>query len=164
MNIALVRIDDRLIHGQVVIGWIPHSRAEVVLVASDSAAADETQALLMRMAVPDSVELRVETVEGAARTLVGSSADARRVLVLAPGPAEILRLLEKGAAFTSVNVGGLHFTAGRVQLGKAIFLSDDDKDALRRIAERGVALEGRALPGDRADDILELLGGAAAAR
>ncbi len=164
MKIVLVRIDDRLIHGQVVIGWIPHAKAEVVLVASDAAAADETQALLMRMAVPESIELRVETVEGAARTLAESGADPRRVLVLAPGPAEVLRLLERGAVFTDVNVGGLHHTAGRVQLGKAIFLSEDDKDALRRIARRGVALEGRALPGDRPDDILELLGGAAAAR
>ena len=58
----------------------------------------------------------------------------------------------------AVNVGGLHYTAGRVQLGKAIFLDDQDREALRAIARRGVALEGRALPGDPAMDVSAMLG------
>ena len=53
--LSLVRIDDRLVHGQVVEGWIPFLRADVVVVASDSAAADETQVALMRLALPDEV-------------------------------------------------------------------------------------------------------------
>ncbi|MEK7858503.1 MAG: PTS sugar transporter subunit IIB [Elusimicrobiota bacterium] len=159
VQITLVRIDDRLIHGQVVLSWIPHVRAEVVLVASDAAAQDETAVALMQMAVPDTVELRVLPVPEAARQLSAAPADARRTLVLAPGPKEVLSLLEHGACFSRVNVGGLHYSAGRVQLGKAIFLSEDDKDALRRISRRGVALEGRALPSDAGVDIIGMMGG-----
>ena len=70
-----------------------------------------------------------------------------------------LRLLELGVRCATVNVGGLHYTAGRVQLGKAIFLGDEDREALRAISRRGVALEGRALPGDSTLDIVSLLGG-----
>lgn len=157
MRTVLARIDDRLVHGQVVMGWIPHVRAEVVLVASDSAAKDETLKALMQLAMPEDVELMVLSVAQAAAKLALRD-DARRVLVLAPGPAEALGLLEAGAPLSEINVGGLHYTAGRVQLGKAIFLSDDDKDALRRIAERGVRLEGRALPGDDRLDIMDLIG------
>jgi len=158
MNIALVRIDDRLIHGQVVIGWIPHLRAQVVVVASDAAAADATQTALMQMAMPEGIALSVLPVAEAAR-LLQAEGDARRALALVPGPREALKLLELGVRFGSVNVGGLHCTAGQVQLGKAIFLSPEDCAALRGLARQGVALEGRALPGDAAIDLLDVLGG-----
>ena len=160
MHIVLARIDDRLIHGQVVIGWIPQLKVDVVIVASDAAAADETQTALMRMAMPEGVEFLVLPVAEAALRL-RDEADRRRVLALASGPQDALRLLEHGVRVGSLNVGGLHYTAGRVQLGKAIFLSPEDKDALRAISRRGVALEGRALPGDAATDVLEMLGGQA---
>lgn len=157
MQISLLRIDDRMIHGQVVIGWIPHLRVTVVVAACDAVAADETQTALMGMAMPDGVDLLVLPVSLAARR-IQDDGDDRRVLVLAPGPLEVLRLLDAGVRVGSVNVGGLHYTAGKVQLGKAIFLSPEDKDALRAISGRGVALEGRALPCEAAVDIMEMIG------
>lgn len=157
MNISFVRIDDRLVHGQVVIGWIPFLGAQTVLVVSDAVASDETLAALMRMALPEDVDLKVATVSQAADMLCRPSQDERRVLVLAPGPQEVLRLIEAGAPIREVNVGGLHYTAGRVQLGKAIFLSEEDKAALRGINRKGVKLEGRALPNDAAMDIVAMI-------
>lgn len=159
MNVVLVRIDDRLVHGQVVLGWIPFVRAELVLVVSETAARDETLVALMSMALPEGVDLRVVGVQEALSLLSESATtrDQRRVLVLAPGPQEVLRLVEGGVAISDVNVGGLHYTAGRVQLGKAIFLSEEDKAALRGINEQGVRLEGRALPNDSAMDIIEMI-------
>ena len=160
MPIAMVRIDDRLIHGQVVMGWIPHLRAGAVAVVSDAAAADETQKALMKMAMPEGVELIVLGVAEAARRL-RADGDAQRILVLVSGPQEALQLFQQGVVFQTLNVGGLHYTAGRIQLGKAIFLSPQDKDALRELSRRGVTLEGRALPGDSPIDILEMIGGEA---
>ncbi|MBI4376632.1 MAG: PTS sugar transporter subunit IIB [Elusimicrobia bacterium] len=153
-----MRIDDRLVHGQVVEGWIPFLRANAVMIVSDEAAADETQQALMRMALPESVELEILPVGRAARHAAWSPSDPRRLLVLAPGPKEVLSLLEHGARFSRVNVGGLHYTAGRVQLGRAIFLGEQDMDALRKISERGVRLEGRALPAEKELDILQMIG------
>ncbi len=158
MPLVLVRIDDRLVHGQIVAGWIPHLRAELVLVACDAAAANATQTTLMRLALPDRVGLEVLAVAAAARHEALRTGGAARTLVLAPGPQEVLGLLEQGAVFDRVNVGGLHYSAGRVQLGKAIFLSEADKFALRQINGRGVKIEGRALPQDREMDMLEMIG------
>ncbi|MFA6315792.1 MAG: PTS sugar transporter subunit IIB [Elusimicrobiota bacterium] len=159
MPIALFRIDDRLVHGQVVEGWLPHLKAVEVVVVSDAAAKDETQSLLMRIALPDEVGLKVLRVDEAVPYLDSCSAAAHRVLVLAPGPRQILGLLERGMRMETVNVGGMHYSAGKVQLGKAIFLSDEDKQALSEIGRRGVRLEGRAVPGEPEADLLELLGG-----
>ncbi len=157
MALVLARIDDRLVHGQVVEGWVPYLRAQLVLVASDAAASDQTQAMLMRLALPESVELAVLPVGEAAKHPALRAEDPRRTLLLVPGPTEALRLLRGGAAFAKLNVGGLHYTAGRVQLGKAIFLSEEDKEALREISRLGVAIEGRALPRDQVTDLLEAI-------
>lgn len=158
MPIALLRIDDRLIHGQVVEGWLPRLDVDLIVVASDAAAADPVQGALMKMALPPGVGLSVLSVADAPGALASPQAAARRVLVLVPGPEEALALLEKGVAVDRVNVGGLHFTVGKVQLGRALFLSEKDKGALRAIAARGVRLEGRPLPGDPEENLASMLG------
>jgi mannose/fructose/N-acetylgalactosamine-specific phosphotransferase system component IIB len=160
MPLSLVRIDDRLIHGQVVEGWIPHLKAQVVLVVSDAAAADELQGSLMRLALPDDIQLEVLPVSAAARHEALKPDFAKRVLVLAPGPLEVLQLAELGAPFSRVNVGGLHYTAGKVQLGKAIYLSEQDRQALIGLSRRGIRLEGRALPNEKETDLMDVLGAA----
>jgi mannose PTS system EIIA component len=158
MPLSLVRIDDRLVHGQVVEGWIPHLKAQVVLVVSDAAAADELQGSLMRMALPEDIQLEVLPVAAAARHDAFKPDYPKKVLLLAPGPLEILKLAELGAPFSRVNVGGLHYTAGKVQLGKAIYLSDQDRQALIGLSRRGIRLEGRALPNERETDLMDVLG------
>ena len=157
MAIALLRVDDRLVHGQVVEGWLPSLKADIILVVSEAAAADPVSSALMKMAMPPAVGLLVLGVAAAAEALASPQMAARRVLVLVPGPAEALALLRKGVAVDRVNVGGLHFTIGKVQLGRALFLDEKDKDALREIAKRGVRLEGRPLPSDPEEDLAPML-------
>ncbi|MBI4423112.1 MAG: PTS sugar transporter subunit IIB [Elusimicrobia bacterium] len=157
MAVELVRIDDRLVHGQVVEGWIPFLRADAVVVASQAAAADPTQVALMQLALPDAIALAVLSPRDAAAHLASPDCAQRRVLVLVPAPAEALALLDAGFPLKQLNVGGLHYSAGRVQLGRVIFLSDEDRQALRTLAQRGVLLEGRAVPTDRKLDLAGLL-------
>lgn len=158
MPVSLVRIDDRLVHGQVVVGWIPHLNVTEILVVSEAAAKDPMQRALMELALPEDVGLKVMDFKEATAYLATEEAAARRILVLTPGPFEILGMLDKGVRLDKVNVGGLHYTAGRVQLGKAIFLSELDKEALREIGRRGVRLEGRATPTDSEIDIIKMIG------
>lgn len=159
MGVTLLRIDDRLIHGQVVEGWVPYLKVNLVVVVSDAAAGDEIQTALMKMALPLSVGLLVLPVAGAAAALTGPRMSARSALVLVPGPAEALALIEQGVAVDRVNVGGLHHTVGKVQLGRALFLDEKDRLALRALAAKGVRLEGRALPGDAEENLAAVLEG-----
>lgn len=159
MGVTLLRIDDRLIHGQVVEGWVPFLKVNLVVVVSDAAAGDEIQTALMKMALPPAVGLLVIPVEGAAAALAAPQVAARLALVLVPGPSEALALIEKGLKIDRVNVGGLHHTVGKVQLGRALFLDEKDRLALRALAGKGVRLEGRALPGDAEEDLTAALEG-----
>lgn len=159
MGVTLLRVDDRLIHGQVVEGWVPHLKVDLVAVVSDAAASDEIQTALMKMALPPSVGLLVLSVAAAPAALKDPKLAARSALVLVPGPAEALALVEKGLGVDRVNVGGLHHTVGKVQLGRALFLDEKDRLALRALKARGVRLEGRALPGDAEEDLSSALEG-----
>ncbi|MFH1725176.1 MAG: PTS sugar transporter subunit IIB [Elusimicrobiota bacterium] len=157
MPIVLARIDDRLIHGQVVEGWLPALKVRRVVVVCDDAEGDPTQTALMQLCLPESVALEVRSVKDGPEALRRADSAAERTMVLVPGPSEMLALLEGGARLESVNVGGLHYVAGTVRLGKAIFLSAEDVRALEAIAARGVRIEGRAVPTESPSDVMALI-------
>jgi mannose/fructose/N-acetylgalactosamine-specific phosphotransferase system component IIB len=154
MSVELLRIDDRLVHGQVVEGWLKALRINHIVVASDNVSSDETQKALYLLAVPHGVELtcaRIEDVAGAWKMGRWSAED--RVLVLLSTPQETLSLYEAGAPIKSINLGGLHFRSGRVQVLKGISLDDQDVKALKQLAAQGILLEARPLPLDEPVDI-----------
>ena len=155
--LTLVRIDDRLIHGQVVEGWLPVLKAQRVVVVCDQAAADATTRALMELSLPPGVALDVLTVAAAPSILKNAAATPERVLVLAPGPQEVLALHSAGVPFTAVNVGGLHYAAGTVQLGRAIYLDSVDIDCLEALSVAGVRVEGRAVPSESPLDVMAAL-------
>ncbi len=157
MPVVLFRVDDRLIHGQVVESWVPHLRVGEILVASDEIARDETRKLIMRFAVPEGVDLRIATLDEAAAYISGGVSE-RRALVLVPGIREMAALLDRGVRPDSVNIGGMHYSAGRnMSIGKAIFLSDEDCADLKKLAAAGIKLEGRGVPSDRPLDLMEAI-------
>lgn len=157
MGVSLLRVDDRLIHGQVVEGWLPFLKVDLVIVVSDVAASDEIQTALMKMALPAAVGLLVIPIAEAAAVLASSQVASRKALVLVPGPSEALALINKGVVVDRINVGGLHYTVGKVQLGRALFLDEKDRLALRALVAKGVRLEGRALPADAEEDLAAAL-------
>jgi len=157
MPVIFTRIDDRLVHGQVVEGWIPFLDINEVVVVSAVAAKDDMRKTLMRLSLPEDVSLKVMDMEVAPDYLKKAHENPRRILVLAPSPREIAELLEKGVPFESVNVGGMHYSVGKIQIGRAIFLGDADVQSLKAITARGVRLEGRGVPTDKTLDIAHML-------
>jgi mannose/fructose/N-acetylgalactosamine-specific phosphotransferase system component IIB len=148
MPLALVRVDDRLIHGQVVEGWLPVIQAQRIVVVSDRAVEDELQKGLMRLAVPEEVALDVVSVPAAAPNLNGWAKAPERVMVLVPGVAELVRLLEAGALIREVNLGGIHDAPGRVMAAPHLWLTPEERARIAALAAGGLAIETRALPAD----------------
>lgn len=153
MGVELLRIDDRLVHGQVVEGWLKALRINHIVVASDAVEADETQKALYLLAVPQGVHLTSAKLSGAAQAWKADRWKGDRVLVLVSTPDDAVGLLNAGAPIKSVNLGGLHYRAGRVQILKGISLDDQDVRALKTLEAKGVLLEARPLPLDEPVDI-----------
>jgi mannose/fructose/sorbose-specific phosphotransferase system IIB component len=153
MSDVLVRIDDRLVHGQVVEGWLKSIHATAIVVASDLVAADEMQSALYLLAVPQGIKLSCLSLKDAASEWSSASWKKDRVLVLVSSPQDVVTLIQHGASIQSVNVGGMHFKEGRLQILKAVSVDDKDVAALKSLLEKGVLLEARPLPLDEPIDL-----------
>lgn len=148
MSVVLVRIDDRLVHGQVVEGWLKSIHATAIVVASDQVAADEMQKALYLLAVPQGIKLSCLSIREAAEAWSSSGWKKDRVLVLISSPQDVVALIKNGAQIPSVNVGGMHYREGRLQILKAVSVDDKDIAAFRTLIQGGVFLEARPLPLD----------------
>ena len=158
MSVELLRIDARLVHGHVVEGWLKALRINHIVVASDSVEADDTQKALYFLAVPHGVQLScLKVTEVAQEWKAQRWKKEDRVLILVSTPDDALRLLDSGAPVESVNLGGLHYRAGRVQILKGISLDDQDVRALKKLASKKVLLEARPLPLDEPVDMAQYL-------
>ena len=156
--IILYRVDDRLVHGQVVEGWVPLLHVEEMAVVSDEISGDEMRRVIMRFATPEGVDLKIMTVDEAAAYLPEAEKSPRKVLLLLPGLSEAVSLMKKGVKIPVLNIGGMHYSTGKnLSIGKAIFLSDEDCAALKELSAAGIKIEGRGVPSDNPVDLMEAI-------
>lgn len=158
MAIVLVRIDDRLIHGQVSIGWGPTLRPDHIVLLDESVAGNDWELELYRAAAPDGATVDAVTVPEAAAAWRLWHADARRILVLVRSPRTLRALGQAGIALPELNVGGMHFSAGKREVLPYVFVDDADCDALRALHRAGAIIEARDLPGNAGHDLVRCLG------
>jgi len=144
--ISLVRVDNRLIHGQVVEAWLPTLKIERVLVADDEAAANSLVRAAMGLAVPARVGVRIEGLLKVDYPAL--NADALRTLLLVRDVSGVMSAWEKGLRFTQLNLGNIHFESGRRRVSPSVFLSQSEIDQLRMLVDQGVEVEARAVPSD----------------
>ena len=161
MPVELYRIDDRLIHGQVVVGWGRPLELGFIVLVDDEVAASDWEQELYRMGVPPEMDVFFESVERAVRRQAQFAADERPGL-LHTGDIDTKRRLVQGVGgVRQVNVGGIHHRAGRVQRLRYVFLSPEEERALRALADSGVAVTAQDVPAARAvslDDMLNARG------
>jgi mannose/fructose/N-acetylgalactosamine-specific phosphotransferase system component IIB len=145
VTLVLYRIDDRLIHGQVVVGWGQPMDIEFIVLVDDAVAASEWEQELYRMGVPPEMEVFFHTVADAIGRLDGYRRDRRRGILLT-GDVRSMACLVAAGGIPAVNVGGLHHKPGRVQRLRYVFLTEDEERQLREIAAQGVQVAAQDVP------------------
>jgi D-glucosaminate PTS system EIIB component len=158
MSLALVRLDDRLIHGQVVVGWGQPLNAAFIVLVDDEVRDSEWEQDLYRMGVPPDIEVVFASVEEAARRL-GEWQSEPRVGILLTGDIDTMGEVVAAAkgAIRRVNVGGIHHRAGRTERLRYVYLTDDEAAKLRTLAANGVEVTAQDVPTARAVPISEFL-------
>lgn len=146
--IALARVDERLMHGQVSVGWVPFLHANVVVVANDRVAADP---LLSGIARTCSCGVRVEVVSVAEAARRGAGADwvNDTVIMLFESLQDARRAIDAGLEVARLNLGGLRHDAGRLCICDGVTLDHEDCAILRDLVRRGVEVDVRLMPRDR---------------
>lgn len=157
--IICARVDNRLLHGQVLEAWVPLTRASLVVVASDSLVQDSLTCMAMECAMPAGVALEILAVAEAARCQREGDWDDERVLILFKTPDDFLRALRAGFQTPKLNLGNMHFEKGKSEITPTIFWGSHDRENLEEIRRRGVHVEIQTVPRDRVVDVDPLLNG-----
>ena len=156
MSWVLHRVDDRLLHGQVVVAWGQRLRPQRVWVADDPASASAWERELLMSAAPD-LEVRVVPVSEAAAGYASEAAASGGAFLLVRDLAAALALVEAGAAVPAFNLGGLHYAPGKTKVNEFLYLDERDRDAARALLARGVGLDAQDVPASRAQPLTALV-------
>jgi mannose/fructose/N-acetylgalactosamine-specific phosphotransferase system component IIB len=149
VSLQLVRIDDRLIHGQVVAVWLRALGAKRIAIVDDATARDEFLREVLTLAAPQGVPVEVlEVAEGAVR-LIELAASPEPVMVLVRSPRTLLSLRQAGVPIEVVDLGGLGAGPGRRRLHRSISVSSAELAELRELEELGTRVEIRIVADDR---------------
>jgi mannose/fructose/N-acetylgalactosamine-specific phosphotransferase system component IIB len=158
MTLLLYRIDDRLIHGQVVVGWGQPLGLKFIVLVDDTVSESEWEQELYRMGVPPEMEVFFHSTADAIAALPTYQADKRPGLLLT-GDIATMRHLVDGATIPTVNVGGIHSKPGRSQKMRYVFLTSEEEQELRELAARGPVVTAQDVPSARAIPLNDLLEG-----
>ena len=150
MTLALYRIDDRLIHGQVVVGWGQPLNASFIVLVDDEVSSSDWEQDLYRMGVPPQIEVIFASVDQAAAQLSTWEADARVGILLVGDIDTAVALAQRAPQVRRFNVGGVHHRAGRRERLRFVYPTDDEAAKLRQLAAGGVEVTAQDVPTARA--------------
>jgi PTS system mannose-specific IIB component/fructoselysine and glucoselysine-specific PTS system IIB component len=156
VTLVLNRIDDRLIHGQVVVGWGQPLDVRFIVLVDDAVAASDWEQELYRMGVPPEMEIRFHTAAEAAPLLDAYRTDPQPGILLT-GDVDTMRELVRHGGVREVNVGGIHHRAGRRQYLRYVFLTPGEQQVLREVAALGAVVTAQDVPATRAVPLEEML-------
>lgn len=158
MPIDLYRIDDRLIHGQVVVGWGQPMNTAFIVLVDDNVATCDWERDLYRMGVPPEMDIFFDTVDTAIQHHAKYAADPRPGILVTGDIATMRRLTTGIPEIREVNVGGLHHRAGREEKLRYVFLSAGDEKELRDLAASGIEITAQDVPAAHRATLAEILG------
>lgn len=147
-NILLTRIDNRLVHGQVGVTWTTAIGANLLVVVDDITASDKMQQQLMTMTAESSgVGIRFFTIEKTIQ-VISKAAPSQKIFLVCKTPETVRKLIDGGVQLKEVNVGNMHFSDGKKQITKKVFVNDKDVEDLKYIEGKGVDVYIQDTPGD----------------
>lgn len=152
-----IRIDDRMIHGQVAAIWCNKLKTTRIIVANDAVANDEIRKIALKMAAPAGVKISVITKEKAANNINAGKYEADNVLLILTNPKDALDLIEKGVKLPTINVGNMGHNDNTIQIKKSINVTKEDADNFRKLSEAGVKLTAIMVPDESENNLMDFL-------
>lgn len=157
MEIVNVRIDERLIHGQVAAVWTNTLNATRIMVIDDMASKDEIQKIALKMACPSSVKLSILPAEKAADRLKSEAYPTDRIFVVMKGPKTAKQVFDAGYVFPVVNVGNMSNKHGSTQVKRSVSVTAEDVAAFRELSEKGIKFTAQMVPTEDRIDFMPLI-------
>ncbi|MBN2180217.1 MAG: PTS sugar transporter subunit IIB [Deltaproteobacteria bacterium] len=156
MDSILVRVDNRLVHGQILEAWVPSFKAVSIIVVNDEVARDLFRESVIRMVVPSYIKLYVFDVEEFSKSCSYNDWKLGRSIILFDTIGDALRAYNLGFAYDRINIGNVHDGEGKCCVSSSIFLDRKDAEDLKTLVESGVTVEIQCIPNDRPVDFRDV--------
>lgn len=155
-KIVLARVDDRLIHGQVMTAWLQYTGGNHIVIVDDRTAADEFTKEIMMMAIPEGICLDIYTKNDAIEG-INELSEKEKIVILTKTPDVFLYLVENGLAIEKVIIGGMGANKNRKKLYKNIATTDDEKEDIKKLLARSVDVKIQVVPDEKAVSMEKIL-------
>lgn len=155
--IGLARIDDRLIHGQVATRWTKESRVSRIVVVNDDVAKESVRSTMLKSVAPPGVTAHVVPVDKMIRVYNNPEYANERMMLLFTNPTDVVRLMEAGVEFKSINIGGMAYKDGKKMITSAVAVDDKDIEAFKVLDAKGIELDVRKVSNDSRQYMMDLL-------
>ncbi|HSL99575.1 MAG TPA: PTS sugar transporter subunit IIB [Candidatus Limnocylindria bacterium] len=146
MSLVLVRVDCRLIHGQVVETWVPHTGANCLVVANDDLVGNTFQRSVMEIAVPPDIHAVFCRVDEVGPALSEIDRLGEKAILLCSTFGDALDIFRRGVRFSTLNIGNLHYAEGKVEIAPSVYFTREDFEAVHCLSLQGVAVTVKATP------------------
>ncbi|MEE6681144.1 PTS sugar transporter subunit IIB [Pediococcus pentosaceus] len=157
MTISAVRIDGRLIHGQVANLWTTKLGVTRIMVIDDKVAARDIEKSGLKLARPAGIDLSVLSEKVAADHVKRGGYDSQKVFIVVKRPQVLFELVNDGVKLETINVGNMSQTDETTQITNSINVVQDDVDAFKALHEKGIKITQQMVPGDQANDFMAIL-------
>lgn len=148
MTVEHVRMDNRLIHGQILVSWNSVFKIDHIIVSNDEVADDPIQVQLLKAVAPLNAKVSVLSIDETVEYCNSPEAQDEGIFIIAKYPQDGLELLKKGLEMDTLNLGNQAFVRGSKKLSKSVYLTEEEVKALQELHEMGIKLTCRMMPGD----------------
>jgi mannose/fructose/N-acetylgalactosamine-specific phosphotransferase system component IIB len=158
LNIVLVRVDSRLVHGQILEAWVPHVKAKCIIVVDDKVAGDSFFETVIRMAVPSDMEVIISSVDDFVQNYTYTHGTGKKTIVLFSSIADACNAFSRGFRFERLNIGNVYNNEYKICCSSSVFLCEEEISNIENmLKETGVFVELQRVPKGRAVNIKEAL-------
>ncbi|MHB7004455.1 PTS sugar transporter subunit IIB [Klebsiella pneumoniae] len=147
--ITLLRVDHRLLHGQVAFSWTQYVGADCILIATDSVPGDELRKTTIKLAKPPSVKLVIKNINDSIEAIKSGVTDKYNLFIVVESVNDAWRIASAIDEIKSINLGGIKAKEGSKNISKAINLLPTEIEQLQQLVGKGVEVEIRQVPNDR---------------
>jgi len=148
-KLGLVRVDDRLIHGQVVTTWINHTKSDRIIIVDDELKNNSFLANIYTMAAPKGLKVEIKSTDQVAEEWKNNELGSGTALVLFKSIVMLNSSFEKGFRFTSAQIAGLANGSDKKRVFKSISLSDSEAFTLNKLYQEGVKINFQSMPDEK---------------
>ena len=141
-----IRVDDRLIHGQVATRWATGLKVNRIMIIDDAVAVNETEKSILRMAAPAGVNTSILQFEKAVANIKNGNYAGQRVMLVVKSPVILVKMMEAGINLLPVNIGNVSNRPGTTQYKKSISMTEDEKAAVEKLLQSGIKVTAQMVP------------------